>query len=188
MFDELVSAYEAIGSIADPAPLAAAIARKAASLDKSNPQSVHEAENLDRLGNFTLPRTKLFNQEKDRLFNTPGRPARIDREIDLYLGLRSSYPGMSAFAARRLRRELWAEQPPQQIYRADTSRRHEELAAAFRTAIARVEAAGDLPASAKATMLRSCLRAIEFFGGELSDSDKKQLADAGRQFNILSNE
>jgi hypothetical protein len=188
MFEELVTTYEAIGSSADPAPLVAAIGRKASALDKSDPQWVHEAEVLNQLANYTVPRTTLFNQEKDRIANIPARPARIDREIDLYLGLRSSYPGMGSFGARRLRREVWSEQPPQQIYRADSARRGEELAAAFRAAIPRVALADDLPSSAKDTMIRACLRAIDFFGGELTEADRKKLQDAGRQFNILSND
>jgi hypothetical protein len=188
MFEELAGAYEAIGSSGDPAPLVAAIARKAGSLDKSDPQSVHEAADLDRLGNYTLPRTVLFNQEKDRLFNIADRAARIDREVDLYLGLRPSYPGMSSYAARRLRREVWADQPAQQIYRADSRRRRDELVVAFRAAIPRVGAGTDLPASAKTIMLRACLSAVDFFGGELSEPEKVQLREAGGQFNILSNQ
>jgi hypothetical protein len=188
MFEELALTYEAIGTGADPAPLIAAIARKAGSLDKADPQSVHEAEKLNQLGNFIVPRTTLFNQEKDRLANLPLRPARMDREIDLYLGLRPSFPGMSTFAARRLRHEVWSDQPPQQIYRADSARRREELVAAFRAAVDRVKAPADLPASAKTAMLIACYRAIHFFGGELSESEKDQLRSAGRQFNILSND
>jgi hypothetical protein len=188
MFVELAATYEAIGSTADTTPLVAAIARKAGSIDKSNPQSTHEAADLDRLGNYTLPRAVLLNQEKDRVFNIPGRAVRIEREVDLYLGLRSSYPGMSGYAARRLRREVWAEQPAQQIYRADSNRRREELVAAFRAAIPRVEAGNDLPESAKTIMIRACLRAIDFFGGELSEPEQEQLRQAGRQFNILSNQ
>ena len=170
MLAELVTNYEAIGSSADAAPLAAAIRDKAPSLE------------------LVVSRTTAFNQEKDRIFNIPSRPARIDREIELYLGLRPSYPGMSAFAARRLRREVWSEQPPQQIYRADSARRKEELAAAFRAAMPKVELADDLPDSARSIMMRACVRAIDFFGGEVTDADKKLLADGGRQFNILSNE
>jgi hypothetical protein len=188
MLEELAGAYEAIGSSVDPAPLVAAIAKKAASLDKSDPQSVHEAAALDRLGNYMLPRTVLLNQEKDRVFNLPGRTTRIEREVDLYLGLRSSYPGMSGYSARRLRREVWAEMPAQQTQRTDSQPRREEIAAAFRAAIPRVEATSDLPASAKAIMHRSCLRAVDFFGGQLSDPERAQLREAGRQFNILSNE
>jgi hypothetical protein len=187
-FTELVTAYEALGSGADPAPLAAAIARKVATLDPANPQSVHEAQTLNNLGQLTLPRITAFNQEKDRVSNIPARPARVDREIDLYLGLRPSYPGMAAFAARRLRREVWSEQPPQQIYRADSTRRKQDLAAAFRAAMSRVALADGLPDSARKIMLRACVRAIDFFGGELTESDKKLLPAAGRQFNILSNE
>jgi hypothetical protein len=189
MFEELANVYEALGSTGDAKPLSAAIARRLASLDKSNVELTHEVQALDRLGNFTLPRLVQANEAKDRVLSVYGRRQRIDEEIDIYLGLKPGYPEvLPSWAARRLRHEVWGDQPAQQTYRTDDPRRREDLVTDFRSALARVRADPSLPASPKGILVRTCLRAVDFFGGKVTPQERELLNQAGRQWNVLSNE
>lgn len=192
LLETLVSVYEALGSGGDARALAGAISQRLHSLEpqvSANPDLTHEVQALERLFNFTLPRAVQANQVKDRVRAIANSSQRIEEEINIYLGLKPGFPEiLPSWAARRLRREVWAEEPERQTARADNPARRAELVAAFRAALGRVESNQTMQESQKSFLIGSCLRAIEFFGGALSEAEHEIVDQPGRQFYILSNE
>lgn len=192
LLDLLISVYEALGSAADPKPLAAAISQRLQTLEpqvKAHPDLIHEVQALERMSNYTLPRTVQANQAKDRVRSIQNPAQRIEEEINIYLGLKPGFPEiLPAWAARRLRREIWADHPEQQTVRADNPARRSEIVAAFRAALGRIESNQTMPQTQKDFLVGSCLRAVEFFGGALSEPEQEIVNRPGRQFYVLSNE
>lgn len=192
LLDLLISVYEALGSAADPRPLAGAIAQRLQTLEpqvKTNPDLIHEFQTLERLSAYTLPRAVQANQAKDRVRSILNPAQRIEEEVNIYLGLKPGFPEiLPAWAARQLRREVWADRPEQQTVRADSPARRSELVAAFRAALGRVEGNQTMPQGQKDFIVGSCLRAVEFFGGALSEAEREIVNRPGRQFYVLSNE
>ncbi len=181
----LVSIYEALGPEGDSQPL-----RAATNGLLSAGQSPADARNLQTLLNMTLPRAEQANTMKARILAMPGRPQRIDGEVKVYLALLVGYPEyLPGWAARRLRRETWGDNPADQTVRNPDRRRAAEVADAFRRAIPLVEANRALDDHVKALKRVTCLRAIDFFGGTLSAAEYKEMhADPARQYDVLSNQ
>lgn len=180
----LVSIYEALGPEGDSQPIRAA----ANGLLSAGPAPA-DAKNLQTLINMTLPRAEQANTMKGRILAMPGRQQRIDGEVKVYLALLVGYPEyLPGWAARRLRRETWGENPADQTVRNPDRRRAVEVADAFRRVIPLVEGNRAFDDHVKSLKRVTCLRAIDFFGGTLSNSEYKEMhADPTRQFDILSN-
>ena len=81
-----------------------------------------------------------------------------------------------------------ADRPEQQTTRADNPTRRNELVAAFRAAPGRIKSNQRMAHGQKDFVAGSCLRAVEFFGGALSEADQEIVNRPGRQFYVLSNE
>ena len=180
----LVSIYEALGPEGDSQPLRAA----ASGLLAAGP-SPTDAKALQTLLNMTIPRAEQANTMKSRILAMPDRAQRIDGEVKVYLALLVGYPEyLPGWAARRLRRETWGDNPADQTVRNPDRRRSTEVADAFRRVIPVVEANRAFDDHIKSLKRVSCLRAIDFFGGALSNAEYKEMhADPSRQFDVLSN-
>ena len=181
---EMVSICDALGPPADTQVLRTALK---ALLDKGLPPN--DARTVENALNMALPRAEQANTMKGRLLAVQMRDQRIAGEVSLYLGLVLGYPEyLPGWAARQLRRETWADQPAQQTLRNPDPGRAQQVAAAFRQAIARVEQDAKMTAPVKEMKTLTCLDAIDFFGGMLSDDESARIhASTGRQFDVLSN-
>ncbi len=180
----LVSIYEALGPEGDSQPI-----RAAATGLLSAGQPPADARNLQTLLNMTIPRAEQANTMKARILAMPGRQQRIDGEVKVYLALLVGYPEyLPGWAARRLRRETWGENPADQAVRSSDRRLSTEVAEAFRRVIPLVAANRAFDDHVKSLKRVTCLRAIDFFGGTLSTAEYKEMhADPSRQFDVLSN-
>lgn len=138
---------------------------------------------------MTIPRAEQANTMRARILAMPGRQQRIDGEVKVCLALLVGYPEyLPGWAARRLRRETWGDNPADQTVRNPDRHRAIEVADAFRRAIPLVEANRAFDEHIKSLKRVSCLRAIDFFGGMLSKEEYKEMhADPSRQFDVLSN-
>jgi hypothetical protein len=180
----LVSIYEALGPEGDSQPLRAALN----GLLSASP-SAADARSLQNLLNLTIPRAEQANTMKARILAISERQQRIDGEVKIYLALLVGYPEyLPAWAARRLRRETWGENPADQLTRNPSRQRAAEVAEAFRRAMPLVEANRAFSDHIKSLKRVTCLRAIDFFGGALSAAEYKEMhTDPARQFDVLSN-
>jgi hypothetical protein len=180
----LVSIYEALGPEGDSQPIRAA----ANGLLAAGPAPA-DARNLQNLLSMTIPRAEQANTMKARILAMPGRQQRIDGEVKVYLALLVGYPEyLPGWAARRLRRETWGENPADQTVRSPDRQRSTEVADAFRRVIPLVAANRAFDDHVKSLKRVTCLRAIDFFGGTLSTAEYKEMhADPSRQFDVLSN-
>ncbi|HUI76471.1 MAG TPA: hypothetical protein VLY24_01115 [Bryobacteraceae bacterium] len=181
---EMVSICDALGPQADTQILRSALT---ALLQKG--LAPNDARTVETALNMTLPRAEQANTMKRRLLSVPAREQRIAGEVALYLQLVLGYPEyLPGWAGRQLRRETWADQPAQQTVRNPDPGRAQQVAEAFRQAIAKVEQDAKLNEAAKAMKTVTCLRAVDFFGGMLSEADTAKLHEGtGRQFDVLSN-
>lgn len=181
---ELTSLYEALGPEVDSQRLRAA----AQAFADSGPAPA-DARILRSLLSKTLPRAEQANALKARTLAVPDSAQRVEIEIRMYTGLLMSYPEyLPAWAARRLRRETWADSPAQQIARAPDRNRSLWVAQAFRRIMPAVAEQKSFTAEVKAAKQLTCLRAIDFFGGALTNAEHQELhQDPARQYDILSN-
>jgi hypothetical protein len=181
---EMASISDALGPAGETQTLRAAASALLAS--HLPPNEMRTAQNVLTA---TVPRVEQANAAKARILAIPDRVQRIANEIGVYLGLVLGYPEyLPAWAARRLRRETWADQPAQQTLRAPDRIRSEQLAAAFRHASAGVEQEAKLTEQIKSMKRLTCLRAIDFFGGALSSAEYTEMQQSTKaQFDVLSN-
>jgi hypothetical protein len=181
---ELTSIYEALGPEGDSRQLRAA----AEAFAGARPAPA-DARILRSLLAKTLPRAEQANGLKARTLAVPDSSQRVEIEIRMYTGLLMSYPEfLPAWAARRLRRETWADSPAQQITRAPDRNRSLWIAQAFRRIMPAIEENKSFTAEVKAAKELSCLRAIDFFGGTLTNAEYQELhREPARQWDVLSN-
>jgi hypothetical protein len=181
---EMVSICDALGPQADTQVLRAGLT---ALLQKG--LAPNDARTVENVLNMSLPRAEQANTMKRRQLSVQARDQRIAGEVSLYLQLVLGYPEyLPGWAARQLRRETWADQPAQQTVRSPDHIRAQQVADAFRQAIAKVEQDVKLTEPVKAIKALTCLHAIDFFGGMLSDAERNKLHEGtGRQFDTLSN-
>ena len=181
---ELTSIYEALGPEGDSQRLRAA----AQAFAGAGPAPA-DARILRSLLSKTLPRAEQANALKARTLAVPDSAQRVEIEIRMYTGLLMCYPeSLPAWAARRLRRETWADSPAQQIARAPDRNRSLWIAQAFRRIMPAIEEQKSFTPEVKTAKQLSCLRAIDFFGGTLTNAEYQELhQDPARQFDILSN-
>lgn len=193
LIEEMVSLYDALGPESDAQPLREQVARRLRALEplsESDPQAGLEYRKLEDFNTVTLERAVKAQAVKDRILKQADRRQRIDDEIKVYLTIQYGYSEyLQAWAARRLRQEVWADQPAQQTTRVDHPARRQEVAQAFRQAMNGLDQTAHLSPEAKGSLRIRCLRAIVFFGGTISAEEQQQVkSQAGMQLDILSND
>jgi hypothetical protein len=149
-----------------------------------------EFHKLEEIGDLWLPRSEKANAVKEGILKIADRPRRIAEEIKMYLTVEYGYlEFLQPWAARRLRRETWGEQPDQQvIFKEDASLRAELAKTFHRTADALAEFPHLDPENLPSLRVR-CLRATAFFGMHPALADVEYIREhAGSQSDILSTE
>jgi len=137
-----------------------------------------------------LFRASRAQASKDKVLAMTDRKARIGEEIKMYLSVEYGFlEHLQPWAAGRLRREAWAAQPADQTARKDDPQLRKELAGEFRRFVDDLKSfPGVLPEDEESHRLR-LLRAIKFFGGEISDAEEGILrVNKGKQLDLLANE
>jgi hypothetical protein len=98
----------------------------------------------------------------------------------MYLGIQYGYlEYLQPWGARRLRREVWGDQPDQQIRRLDDAGRRAELVEIFRRTMGNLGVRERLEPEEQQHATIRCLRAVQFFGGDLSPEEQRLLKEEG---------
>jgi hypothetical protein len=128
--------------------------------------------------------------EKAEILSKTSRKERIVEEIKAYLAIDYGFiEYLQPWAAMRLRRETWAPRPEEQIVREEKAELKTEVVDSFRRMLGEVDALVGPDEEDKEAAKIQVLRAIKFFGGEISEEDEQFLLQfRGTQADILANE
>lgn len=190
VLERVVALYELLGPPADPKPLVAKLDAKVAALarEKDKSDEARAAYNaMERLRNFTLARAIRANEVKKKILAIKDREPRITEEVKTYLAMQYGFGEyLPIFAARRLKRETWAEQPDQQLKRELNVPLRDEVAQAFRKILPAIQAL-PLTDPEKEFMTIAAYDAIVFFKATLTKPEYALLNGPGaKQKNILT--
>jgi hypothetical protein len=183
LLEALVGVYEALDGAGDIKPLREKLETRRKALEPhrdAEDQRKHEYKAAERLVEHALPRAEQSNAAKAKILALKSRKSRIDELVRIYLGLTPGYPEyMPGWSARRLRREVWGEHPPDQVVRSSDPTRRAELVESFRRALEAIDKDKKIEQPEKDLYKISCIHAIEFFGGELSAEEQVLLDTKG---------
>jgi len=190
-FQDLIGLNDALEGKFDGAQLKSRMEARLADLNQKRQadyQAQLEYANLEDTMNIKLNRSQKANELKAKILAIPNRSQRISEEIKAYLGIQYGYLEFTqVWAARRLRRETWAEQPAQQTQRTENPPLRQGIAKAFLETSASLAPSPQIPKENLDSLRVRCLRAVDFFGGELSARDRNFIeAKAGKQTDLLS--
>lgn len=135
-----------------------------AALDKearSNSNAATQLREVEDLHNNTLPRIVHAAEAKCRIISEDNLHKRLDQLVDIYLNLNTHY------------REWLARWAVRQLLRESEASGSEELVNAYRRGLSRVQVSVASQEAIQA-ISASGFRAIEFFGGQLSESEFQQ--------------
>jgi len=190
---ELVELEDRLSGQSNPKPLAARIAELRAAVEpkrQTDNQARLEAARLDELRTLRLGRVNAANGIKARTLEIVDRQKRVQEEVKMYLTVEYGYlEYLTPFAAWRLRRETWGENPPDQSIRQEIPERRSELAQVFLNLSSGIDKLPDVAPDNYDSLRVRCLRAAEFFGAQLDPKTITWVKEhAGRQVDILSND
>lgn len=174
---DLVELYAALGTTVDPKPLRDRIAARIATLApkvKSDYQARLESLKLQESVTSTLEAVKLAKTEQATILAATDRAARLRATIELYIGITGTAWDLRPWAAARLRRETWAEQPSEFLARVDKPAHKAGVIKALRASLVPMTVKRSV--EERTFMNVRILKAIEFFGGKLSAAETKLLA------------
>lgn len=192
--EDALGLYSALGNTVNAAPMQQQITARLSAV-RGRAEADHEAHieysKLEEFNNIKFARAQKANAAKQQITSEPNRQKRIHNEISIYLSL-GNY-GYSEFlqpwAADRLRRETWGQQPEQQEVRSENPALRKELAQIFHQASATLEQTPKILKENIPSLRVRCLRAVDFFGGHLSAQEITYVRQhAGMQADVLSNE
>lgn len=191
-FQELILLHEVLGLGGNSAALRQKIRTKLASLEAkkdSDYQVRLEYLNFQEKVLNSLTRAEKVQPIEEKILNTTDRKQRLEEEIKAYLTIQYGYlEFLQPWAAIRIRRETWAPSPAEQVVRKDEMPLRGDVIKAFRSFLGNLEKMS-LTEQEKEAIKLSILRAIKFFGGELSELEEHFLGlYKGTQADILANE
>jgi hypothetical protein len=190
-FQELIWLDDVLADNSALSQLKARMALRLRDLDnkrQSDYQAQLEYANLEDTLNIKLNRCQRAAEQKAKILAIPDRAARIKEEINIYLTIDYGYfEFLYDWAVRRLRRETWGPQPAQQIQRAENLALRQDVAKDFRAALSSLAPSADVPKENLVSLRVRCLRAVEYFGGQISKSEVQFIEkNAGKQSDQLS--
>ena len=190
---ELLELQDRLGPGVDSRGLEARINQlraTAAAQAQTNYQARLEAARLDEMRSLRLERVRRANETKAQVLAIGDRQKRIGEEIKMYLTLEYGYlEYLTPWAAVRLRRETWGNNPADQVVRNEDVGRRAEIAKMFQTVAANLDRMPDVDPENLPSLRVRCLRAVEYFGGPLSPQEQTWIPEnAGRQVDVLSND
>jgi len=190
-FQELIWLDDILADNSALSQLKARMALRLRDLDnkrQSDYQAQLEYANLEDALNIKLNRCQRAAEQKAKILAIPDRSARIKEEINIYLTIDYGYfEFLYDWAVRRLRRETWGPQLAQQIQRAENLALRQDVAKDFRAALSSLVPSADVPKENLVSLRVRCLRAVEYFGGQISKSEEQFVQkNAGKQLDQLS--
>ncbi len=149
-----------------------------------------ETSRLDEMRSLRLDRVRRANDTKAQVLAMGDRQKRISEEIKMYLTLEYGYlEYLAPWAAARLRRETWGQNPADQGVRDEGAGKRAEVAKMFQIVAANLNRLPDVDPENLSSLRVRCLRAVEYFGGQLSAEERAFIAkNAGRQMDVLSHD
>lgn len=193
VFEDLIHLHEALGLGSASQDLRAKIGSKANSLEQKKETDYRaRIEQRQYTGALLqkLNRAEKVEPVKQKILELRDRKERIREETRAYLTIEYGYlEYLQPWAARRLRRETWAANPPEQLKRNDAAPLKKDVADQLRAFLNDPAASpGGKPGGDDSLKLR-LLRAIDFFGGEITEVERTFLDTSKRQqADTLSNE
>jgi hypothetical protein len=190
-FQELIGLDDALADGSDFSLLKSRMDLRFRDLDnrrQNDYQAQLEYANLQDTMNVKLNRCQRAAEQKARIIAIPDRSARIKEEIKAYLSIGYGYlEFLSGWSSRRLRRETWGEQPAQQMERAEKRELRQDVVKAFRSTMSSLAPSPGVPKENLDSLRVRCLRAIEYFGGPVSNTELQFVEkNAGLQLDPLS--
>lgn len=191
-FQEVIILHEVLGFGGNSAALRQRIKTKLASLETkkdSDYQSRLEYLNFQEKVSNSLTRAEKVQPIEEKILNITDRKQRLEEEIKAYLAIQYGYlEYLQPWAAMRIRRETWASSPAEQILRKDKPPMRGDVIKAFRLFLEKLEKMS-LSDKEKESAKLSILRAVKFFGGEVSELEEHFLGlNKGTQADTLANE
>jgi hypothetical protein len=192
-FEDLIELHERLGLGLNSAALRGKIKARTEMLKPTNDADYGGRLNYLKFQETTEQKMKLaeqIQQIKDKVLKNSDRHARIEEEIRMYVLNEGGYiDHIPLFSARRLRRETWSAQPPEQFKRNDARPLKEDVVKSFRSFQEKLASMSNLSPEDKEAYSLRVLRAIKFFDGKLADAEEGILrSNKGRQVDILANE
>jgi hypothetical protein len=140
--------------------------------------------------NNSLMRAEKVQAVKEKILRIPDRNQRLEEEIKAYLTIEYGFlEFLQPWAAMRIRRETWAPSPEQQIIRNDQQPLKGDVVKAFRAFLEKLNQDANVSPADQDSMRLRVLRAIRFFGGNVSEEEQTFLdVHKGVQLDILANE
>lgn len=174
-YAELVAALDDVGGDREIKMLAGRMTASEQHL-KSRPSSDEAADDeyqrIDDLINDTLPRVTADKQLRDRVMTIPDPTMRAEQLCRIYMGWGDNDTvELTWWSARELRHES----------RANSQR---TIVDQLRKVLAEIEKS-DLPSEEKNAYKLRGVRAIRFFGGELSAEESKLMHEGSGQIDVL---
>jgi len=190
-FQELILLNDALGPQSDPKQLRSRMEQKLKELGakrQTDFQAQLEYSKLEDTLNIRLERSEKANALKLKIIGIAERPTRIREEVKMYLTIQYGYlEFLQTWAARRLRRETWADQPSQQIVRVENAHLRQDVVKTFRLVLESLGRFKEIPKESFDSFQIRCLRGIQYFGGEISNSEAQFVEQkAGNQMDLLS--
>lgn len=160
--EAVLAAYNEYSLLGRSEPVAGALAKLQDDLSRqsgTDPVAETRMREVEDLANNMLPRIVHAADHKRAILAVADLPARLDALVDIYLALDTRYREWTLRWATRL------------LLREARAGRTAEVVAAFRRGLTRLPAAADSKEALSALRATS-LRAVEFFGGQLSEAER----------------
>ena len=191
-FIEITFLHEALNLGLDSSLLKKKYSEKVAVLEKKKGDFQGELEYLkfQETINDKIQRAEKVQAIKDKILNNKDRKARLEEEIKMYVTTEYGFfEFLPKWSARRIRRETFGAQIPEQIKRIEDVPLREDVAKNLRAFLMEKADALKLQEDEKQAVKIKLLRAIKFFGGKMLDGEEDFLRMfKGKQVDILANE
>ena len=192
-FDEIILLHDVLRLGRDSGALRAKIQEKLKSLEaikESDDQARLKYLKLQEISNQTLTRAEKVEEVKEQILEINDRKKRLEEEIKAYLAIDYGFiEYLQPWAAARIRRETWANNPAEQTIRDEKPPLRADVVESFGSFYTNLDKVPDLDEEAKEAAKIQILRAIKFFGGQISEQEENFLKQfAGTQADILANE
>lgn len=192
-FEEIILLHDVLRLGSDSSALRGKLQEKLKSLEtRKDSDDQARLEYLDFKGSIEqlLNRAEKVEAVKEQILEINDRKKRLEEEIKAYLAIEYGFiEFLQPWAAARIRRETWADNPAQQTVRDEKPPLRADVVESFGNFVSKLDKIPDLDDEDKEAAKIQGLRAIKFFGGQISAQEESFLEQfKGTQADILANE
>ena len=193
-FKDIILLYDVLRLGKNSAALRAKLQEKINSLEtKKDSNEQARIEYLEFQGTIEqqLKRAENAAPFKEQILNSADRKQRLEEEIKAYLGIEYGFlEFLQPWAAARLRREIWATEPAQQIIRDEKPELRANVVETLQGFLKKLGEFDDLEDTEDKNAAQvQILRAIKFFDGRISVQEESFLEQfKGTQADVIANE